>query len=78
LGLEYNFVTRTFDVRKDTANWIALADYDMETAGHMLATERYLYVVFLCHLALETTWTLLVKSTQRAFQLVIQMTYSVR
>jgi len=40
-------------VRKDTANWIALADYDIETASHMLETGRYLYVVFLCHLALE-------------------------
>jgi len=40
-------------VRKDTANWIALADYDIETAHHMLAIERYLYVIFLCHLALE-------------------------
>ena len=37
----------------DTRNWIALADYDLETAGHMLATGRFLYVVFLCHLALE-------------------------
>ena len=40
-------------VRKDTSNWIALADYDIETANHMLSTGRYLYVVFLCHLALE-------------------------
>lgn len=40
-------------MRKDTKNWLALADYDIETARHMLATERYLYVVFLCHLALE-------------------------
>lgn len=40
-------------MRKDTANWIALADYDVETARHMLATERFLYVVFLCHLVLE-------------------------
>ena len=40
-------------MRKDTKNWIALSDYDMETARHMLATERYLYVIFLCHLALE-------------------------
>lgn len=40
-------------MRKDTANWIALTDYDLETARHMLATGRYLYVVFLCHLALE-------------------------
>jgi len=40
-------------VRKDTSNWIALADYDIETANHMLSTGRYLYVIFLCHLALE-------------------------
>ncbi|MDQ3004938.1 MAG: HEPN domain-containing protein [Chloroflexota bacterium] len=40
-------------MRKDTINWIALTDYDLETARHMLTTGRYLYVVFLCHLALE-------------------------
>ena len=40
-------------MRKDTANWLALADYDIETAHRMLATGRYLYVIFLCHLALE-------------------------
>jgi HEPN domain-containing protein len=39
--------------RQDTRNWIALAEYDLETAGHMLTTGRYLYVIFLCHLALE-------------------------
>ena len=44
-GLEYNFVKGYSDVRKDTANWIALADYDLETARHMLATKRYLYVI---------------------------------
>jgi HEPN domain-containing protein len=40
-------------MRKDTANRIALTDYDIETARHMLETGRYLYVIFLCHLALE-------------------------
>jgi HEPN domain-containing protein len=40
-------------MRKDTLNWIALTDYDIETAHHMLKTGRYLYVVFLCHLSLE-------------------------
>jgi HEPN domain-containing protein len=40
-------------LRKDTRNWIALAEYDYETAVHLLKTGRYLYVVFLCHLALE-------------------------
>jgi HEPN domain-containing protein len=40
-------------IRKDSNNWVALAEYDLETAVHMLATGRFLYVVFLCHLALE-------------------------
>lgn len=40
-------------MRRDTQNWIALSDYDFETACHMLATGRYLYVVFMCHLAIE-------------------------
>lgn len=40
-------------MRSDTKNWIALAEYDIATAQHMLVTGRYLYVVFLCHLALE-------------------------
>jgi HEPN domain-containing protein len=40
-------------LRKDTRNWIALADYDLETAVNMLDTGRYLYVVFLCQLGLE-------------------------
>ena len=40
-------------LRADTENWIAWAEYDLETARHMLATGRYLYVVFCCHIALE-------------------------
>jgi HEPN domain-containing protein len=40
-------------MRTDTRNWIALAKYDLDTADHMLNTGRYLYVIFLCHLALE-------------------------
>ena len=40
-------------MRSDTQNWIALAEYDLETARHMLAAGRYLYVVFMSHLALE-------------------------
>lgn len=42
-------------MRRDTENWVASADYDIETARHMLATGRYLYVIFMCHLALEKT-----------------------
>lgn len=40
-------------LRKDTQNWVALAEYDLETARHMLSAGRYLYVIFMCHLALE-------------------------
>ena len=40
-------------MRPDSQNWINLSDYDLETARHMLATGRFLYVVFMCHLALE-------------------------
>ena len=40
-------------MRVDTQNWIATAEYDLETVHHMLATGRYLYVVFFCPLALE-------------------------
>ena len=40
-------------MRKDTSNWIALAEYDLEIARRMLATRRFLYVVFMCHLTLE-------------------------
>jgi HEPN domain-containing protein len=40
-------------MRKDTQNWIDLAEYDLVTAQHMLETGRNLYVIFLCHLALE-------------------------
>jgi len=29
------------------------AEYDLGTAEHMLKTGRYIYVVFMCHLALE-------------------------
>lgn len=40
-------------MRPDAQNWVNMADYDLETARHMLATGRFLYVVFMCHLALE-------------------------
>ncbi|WP_298270231.1 HEPN domain-containing protein [Geobacter sp.] len=34
-------------------NWIATSNYDLRTAEAMLKAGRYLYVVFMCHLALE-------------------------
>jgi predicted nucleotidyltransferase len=42
-------------MKKTTANWFASADYDIQTAEAMLKSQRYLYVVFMCHLAIEKT-----------------------
>jgi HEPN domain-containing protein len=38
---------------KSVRNWIAMAEYDLDTAKHMLKTKRYIDVVFMCHLSLE-------------------------
>lgn len=35
------------------AYWLEGADYDLQTAGAMLDTKRYLYVGFMCHQAVE-------------------------
>jgi HEPN domain-containing protein len=42
-------------MKKTTSNWLATADYDIETAEAMLRSKRYVYVIFMCHLALEKT-----------------------
>jgi HEPN domain-containing protein len=42
-------------MKKATTNWLATADYDLVTADAMLKSHRYLYVVFMCHLAIEKT-----------------------
>jgi HEPN domain-containing protein len=34
-------------------NWAATANYDLQTADAMCKAGRYLYVVFMCHLAIE-------------------------
>lgn len=40
-------------MRKETKNWLEMADYDLKTAEYMMKTERYVYVIFMCHLAVE-------------------------
>ena len=42
-------------MERQIKNWLDSAQYDLETAEHMLQTGRYLYTVFLCHLAVEKT-----------------------
>jgi HEPN domain-containing protein len=40
-------------MEKAVKNWIASSNYDLQTANAMFETGRYLYVVFMCHLAIE-------------------------
>ena len=40
-------------MRKDTENFLLSSEYDFTTAQHMLKTGRYVYVVFMCHIAIE-------------------------
>jgi HEPN domain-containing protein len=38
---------------KVTKNWIDSANYDLQTANAMYKAGRHIYVVFMCHLAIE-------------------------
>ncbi|MEK6726973.1 MAG: HEPN domain-containing protein, partial [Deltaproteobacteria bacterium] len=40
-------------MRSAIENWIASGDYDFKTAVNLFKSRRYIYVVFLCHLAIE-------------------------
>ena len=35
------------------SEWLKQADYDLETAEYLFSGDRYLYTVFMCHLAIE-------------------------
>jgi HEPN domain-containing protein len=37
----------------DYEEWLRQAEYDIQTAEAMLQAERYIYTVFMCHLAIE-------------------------
>lgn len=41
------------DKIKSSQEWSKQAEYDMETAGAMLDSGRYIYCVFMCHLSIE-------------------------
>jgi HEPN domain-containing protein len=45
------------------SNWIKSSNYDIKTAEHMFATGRYVYVVFMCHLAVEKLLKALYEAT---------------
>ena len=40
-------------MKKEVKNWLESAQYDLETAKQMLNTGRYIYTIFMCHLAIE-------------------------
>jgi hypothetical protein len=51
---------------KATANWLAQVDYDLATAEQMLRAGRYIYVIFMSHMALEKALKALVtEETQK-------------
>jgi HEPN domain-containing protein len=53
-------------VLKATANWLAQVDYDVATAEQMLQAGRYIYVIFMSHMALEKALKALVtEETQK-------------
>ena len=40
-------------MEKRTEEWFKQSDYDMDTAEYMHKGARYIYAVFMCHLAVE-------------------------
>ncbi len=38
---------------KNKAEWLKQAKYDLDTAGSLFESKRYIYAVFFCHLAVE-------------------------
>ncbi|HDH12694.1 MAG TPA: HEPN domain-containing protein [Nitrospirae bacterium] len=40
-------------MKKATTNWLLSMEYDLKTAASLLKNKRYIYVVFMCHLAIE-------------------------
>ena len=40
-------------MKREAENWLATAQYDLETAEFMYTSGRYIYTVFMSHMALE-------------------------
>ena len=40
-------------MKKATANWLQSMGYDLKTVSTLLKDRKYIYVVFMCHLAIE-------------------------
>ncbi len=52
---------------KDILYWVSLSRYDLNTAKAMLASRRYLYVLFTCQQAIEKMLKALVVQNTRSF-----------
>lgn len=48
---------------KETKNWMDSSDYDYKTAEHMFQTGRYIYVIYMCHIAIEKILKALIHET---------------
>jgi HEPN domain-containing protein len=40
-------------MKQTTLNWLRSSEYDLQTAESLLRSRRYIYVIFMCHLAVE-------------------------
>ncbi len=49
-------------MNKETKNWLNMVDYDIATAKQMFKTGRYVYVIFMCHLAIEKAFKAVVSA----------------
>ena len=49
-------------MNKETKNWLAMVKYDLKTADQMFETGRYVYVIFMCHLAVEKSLKAIISS----------------
>ena len=46
---------------------MAMVEYDIDTARQMFETGRYVYVVFMCHLAMEKVFKAIVSEETKSF-----------
>lgn len=54
-------------MRIETAEWLEQVKYDLDTAESMFETDRYVYTIFMCHLAIEKALkALIVEKTGKA------------
>jgi HEPN domain-containing protein len=51
-------------MEKIIQNWVSTSNYDIKTAEAMYKAGRYIYVVFMCHLAMEKMLKALVAKNQ--------------